>query len=117
MGEDEAAPYRGYEVTVFIPDAAPGSACERVADAVADACFLLEDDAFKDRVGWDLSISGGPADHQTEAAFARAVDECATALDVRDEALAQVSELRGQLDAANAEIRRLTNAAFIRRSE
>jgi len=96
MERDEAeAEYRGYEVTVFIPDAAPKEVCEAIFEAVADACNREEEvnPALRDRKGWDLAIEGSPADHRTEAAFSRVVDECSTRIDERDAARATIDRI------------------------
>jgi len=88
--------YRGYEVTVFIPDAAPKEVCEAIFDAVADACNREEEvnPMLRDRKGWDLAIEGSPADHRTEAAFSRVVDECSLRIDERNEARATIERVK-----------------------
>jgi hypothetical protein len=72
---DEAAEalYRGFEVTVFIPDEADPEVYGAVFDAVADACVILEDShpALKDRQDWDLSVSGARTNNQVWATLDR----------------------------------------------
>jgi hypothetical protein len=78
--DDQSAEHRGFEVTVFVPEAAPKYVCEIVFDAVEEAMESLEtkNPLIAARESWDLSIDGSPADHRAEAALDRKVKECIT---------------------------------------